>query len=70
MINNLQRIEELEAEVRAWISAAAQVSVSMSGTDVSTPDKFKSAQLNEICRLLTKIETLEKEIQGRAGESI
>ena len=56
-----QEIGRLKSEIQKWRLAAATVSVAPAPTDVSTPEKFQSAQATHISDLLER-RRLEREV--------
>lgn len=48
--------------------AAYRCSLAMTGTDISTPDKFLLTQVEEFIRLKNKIEAADREIAKRDEE--
>lgn len=55
-------------ELYRWKMAAYRCSLAMTGTDISTPDKFLLTQVEEFIRLKNKIEAADREIAKRDEE--
>lgn len=49
-----------QGECREWRLATRDVSAARADTDISTPDKFRTAQLDAVTNLLNRIDSLEK----------
>lgn len=58
----IAEIAKDKVELRQWRYAASQVSASVAGTDVSTPQKFLTAQVNSVAGLLNEQDSLRKQL--------